>query len=517
MRKTLVLLVFISIVSSGQAEESIFRVGFIGRPLSLDPALIDTTVEFNIAIQMFEGLTAFTPGDLSPQPGIAERWNISEDGLTYTFHLRKNARWSDGTPITASTFKYSWLRTLNQETNAVYAYLLYYIKNAKAYHEGKVEADEVGITAKNPHTLEITLEAPTSFFLNLTMLPIYLPIPEHIYKKRGDQWATVNYIVVNGPFLVTEWFEEKYLLFEKNPNYWDRDKVGVDNIVINFFIDSQLVLERYRNGKLDWISGFISTETQDVINNPDTTRFPILATYYYSINVTRPALSDSGVRKALYLSINRSKICRNALTGGELPAFGFIPPRIPGYPHYLGEREDPEKARQLLREAGYPDGRGFPKLKILFNDYFEHELIAEEIRKMWKKEINIDIVLDKQDRKIFREKMLNLDYDIARSSWVGDYVEPSSFLDLFEYRTSGNNRTGWSHPAYTKLLHKAKEEKNLQRRFTLYSEAETILIDETPIIPIYHGVSIYMLKPYVKGIYPNPMDLHPLKKIKIMK
>jgi oligopeptide transport system substrate-binding protein len=505
------------IAASAHAAESTFRAGFIGQPLSLDPTLIDTTVEFNLAIQMFEGLTTFNPEDLTPQPGIAASWDVSADGRTYTFHLRNHVSWSDGAPITAATFKYSWLRALQPETDAVYAYLLYYIKNAQAYHEGRAPADAVGLQALDPATFVVTLETPTPFFLQLTTLPIYAPAPEHVISRYGPQWAMVDTMVVNGPYRATAWQEHAYLRLERNPAYWDATAQGPASIMVYFFLDSDAAFQKYQQGELDWLSGLMSSKIKEVINSPEAVRFPILATYYYSLNVTHPGLADLRVRKALSLALNRSSICRDLLTGGELPAFGFIPPRIPEYPYYQGERENPALARRLLSEAGYPDGKGFPTLSILFNNYLEHELIATAAQRMWKKELNIEVRLDEQERKVYRDKMLNLDYDIARSFWVGDYAEPSTFLDLFEYRTSGNNRIGWSHPAYTKFLQTAKQEPNRQQRYDFYHEAEQILIDEAPIIPIYHSISIYLLKPYIKGIYPNLMDLHPFKDVTLKK
>lgn len=493
------------------SSENILKVGYISNPLTIDPMLVTTSGEFDLTIQLFEGLTTFDPKDLSVKPGIAKEWESSIDRRKFTFYLRKNTKWSDGTLINAYTIEYSLFRVLNSENNAPYAYLLFYIKNAKKYYEGKIKRNEVGIKVLDDFTIEIELENPTSFFLGLTMLPVFMPAPKHIIEKYGNNWIDIKNIVCNGPFKIVEGNLKKMLNIMKNDYYWDKKKVKIEQMNLFFFNSDEEACEKYLLEELNFVNPLTSSKNPEIINNPEAIRSPILAIYFYRLNVKRPVLADVRVRRALYLSINRNYLCRKVLQGGEIPAWGFVPVRMPGYNNYHGEREDPGKARELLKEAGYPNGKGFPKLKILFNNLNEHKIIAVEIQKMWKEELNIDVLLEEVEFEEYRNRVFNFDYDIARSSWVGDYIDPSTFLDIFEAEYGKNNRTGWYNSDYAKLIQDARKEVDLNKRNEIYYEAEKILINNAPIIPIKNGISIYLLNRNIKGIYPNAMDIHPLK------
>jgi oligopeptide transport system substrate-binding protein len=252
-----------------------------------------------------------------------------------------------------------------------------------------------------------------------------------------------------------------------------------------------------------------------VLDHPDILRFPILGTYHYIVNTTRPALNNLRIRKALYLAVQRGNICRTVLESGYLPAFGFVPPRIPGYTENHGNRENPELARQLLEETGYPDGQGIPELSLLCLDYEENRMIAEAIQATWQKELNIQVRVEPHASQTFWQRVADRDFDLLAFLWVGDYVDPSTFLDMFQSASHDNNLTGWERHEYHALIQQAEAEIQPEKRLQLYARAEQILLEEVPVLPLFHAVSAHLLKPYVHGIYPNLMNLHPLKKVKI--
>lgn len=516
----IILLRFLTFPAFVSGDTMEFRAGFvgIGVPLTLDPAFIATTVEFNTALQLFEGLTTFDPKTNETLPGVAERWSVSDNGLVYTFFLRPEAAWSDGVPITAETFRFAWMRVLNPETDAAYAPLLELLANSKAYREGQVHADAVGIRAIGSHTLQVELARPTPFFLNLTALPMYMPVPKHLVEQYGDKWYSREHFTGNGPFLLKKGLGKRNtpdrMVLEKNPHYWGADIMSLQRVTIEFFPqDSRNAMAAYEANALDWLYGFFVSNLETLREHDDMKRFPLLSTYFYRLNVKHPILQDVRVRKALYLALERNYLCREVLIRGELPAFGFVPPRIRGYKNYPGERENHDKARQLLEDAGYPNGEGFPALRIMITDSMNHELIAREVQRMWKEILNINIELEKEKYRVYRKRMYAIDYDITRSSWVGDYIDPSTFLDIFDAPDNPNNRTGWSSPEYSRLLSHARLTTDTKQRFASYARAEEILMNEMPIIPLFHSISHHLIKPYVEGLHPHLMDLHPLKNV----
>jgi len=509
----LIALTMIHFAARAEQLPNVLRIGQITGISNLDPCTVTSTFEFNVLMQLYEGLMVLNPKDLTPQPGLAEKWSLSPDGLTYLFHLRKDARWSDGEPVTAADFLYSWLRVLEKGCDSSYVYLLFYIKNAKAYHEGKKTAQELGICVKDPYTLEIILENPTAYFLGLTALPVFSPLPEHFFKKYGNKWSQLKNIVSNGPFIIKE-FNKKLLVLNKNNHYWDKANISLEQVLFFFNINDSERMDWFRQGKLDWVPGVFTGDFQNSPDSGNFYRFPLMATYYYRLNTKRPVLSDKRVREALNLSINRSDICRKIMKEGSLPAYSFVPPRIAGYNNYPGKREDASRARMLLKEAGFLGGKNFPVFSILFNSYTEHQLIAEAVRDMWKKELNITVKLEEVTAPVYWKRLFDMDFDLARSSWVGDYFDPNSFLELYEFET-GNNCTGWTDPRFTKLINQGKQEQDPKIRHQFYYQAEKMLMEQVPIIPIYTPISYFGLKPYVKGIYPNMMDIYPLKKVKI--
>ncbi|MCX7882993.1 MAG: peptide ABC transporter substrate-binding protein [Brevinematales bacterium] len=492
-----------------KAQTNVLRYNNGTEPQTIDPAIMTGHPEFTIAVQIFEGLTAYDPKTLNPVPAMAESWTVSADGLVWTFTLRSNVVWSDGTPITAKTFKDSWLRALAPETAAEYAYQLYVIKNGEAYNAGKAKATDVGIKVIDDRTLQVTLENPTPYFLQLTAFPTYMPVPLHVIQKAGDKWILPENLVVNGPFKIKEWIPNQKIVFVKNETYWDKEKVKLDQIEFYAIEDNNTALEKYLNNELDWLPTVPTDRVGEMLKHPDTKVAPQLAVYFYRFNTTDPTLKDPRVRRALYLSIDRKYIIDNILKAGQQPAYNFVP-SLAGYTPYVGEKENVEKAKKLLAEAGYPDGKGFPKLTILYNTSEGHKKIAEAIQQMWKKNLGIDVALENQEWKVYLDRVGKLQYQIARAGWIGDYPDPNTFLDMF-VTGGGNNQTGYSNPQYDELIKQAAREKDPKKRMAIFRQVEEILMRDLPVMPIYFYVNILMWKPYVKGIYMNALDLHPLK------
>jgi oligopeptide transport system substrate-binding protein len=515
----LVLVVFL-FFSCGKAKNEGMTLRFNNgtEPQTLDPAIMTGVPEFKLAMQIFEGLTAYNPTNLSPIPGVAQKWEVSSGGLVYTFHLRTNAAWSDGVSIDAETFRYSWLRALSPETASEYAYQLWYIKNAQNYTKKLVKAEEVGIKAIDKTTLQVTLENPTPYFISLLSFQTYLPVPRHVIEKAGsDKWILPQNIVGNGPFVLKEWFPKDHIKLVKSLTYWDREKVKLDTVYFYAYEDASSALEMFLNNELDWIDTIPSERMDQMKQKPEFHKAPFLGTYFYRIHINaNKALSDVRVRKALSLSINRDYICKYIGKAGQIPNYGFVPESMPNYKGYAGDKENPAKARKFLAQAGYPEGKGFPSITILYNTMEDHKKIAEAIQQMWKKELNIDVALENQEWKVYLQRVQSLDYDLSRAGWIGDYVDPNTFLDMF-VTDGGNNQTGWSNKKYDELIQKAKREKNPSQRMKIFYEAEKILVEESPIIPIYTYVRVHAIKGTVKGVYDNILDLHPLKEVSVEK
>lgn len=489
-----------------------------GEPETLDPHIITGQPEYRLAEALFEGLCAHDPQTAKVIPGVAERWEISKDAKTYRFYLRKNAKWSNGDPLNARDFLYSWKRVLEPATAADYAYQLYYVKNAKNYNEGKLtDFNQVGLRAPDDFTLEVELDYPTPFFLDLTANAALYPVHRATVEKFGDDWIKPERFVSNGPFTLKEWRLNDHLDMVKNPHYWDIAHVHLNRIRVIPVRQALTAFSIYEMGGADLIldKGLIPIYLLDELRGRrDYHAATFLGTFFYRFNVTRKPLNDPRVRKALALTIDKKLLVEKITKAGERPATAFVPPGTGGYEPPPGLEYDPEKARRLLAEAGYPGGKNFPTLSILFNTAEVNSAIAVEIQQMWRKQLGIHCLLENQDWKVYLNSQSRLDYDISRSSWVGDYNDPTTFLDMF-MSDNGNNRTGWSNPIYDELITDANRTTDSRKRFKLFRDAETLLLTEgVPVIPIYYYVGINFYDPDKwGGIYPNVLDVHPFKDI----
>ena len=507
-------------VASGNREQILYRgIGY--EVTDLDPQLATGIAEQSIDSALFEGLVTEDPQDLHPVPGVAESWEESPDGVHYTFHLRADARWSDGTPVTARDFVDSWRRILIPKFAADNANLLYVLQGAEAFNRG-VNGDfgQVGVAAVDPRTLRVTLEHPTPYFLNLLTHMAWLPVPLTTIAKEGspyepgNRWTQPGHIVGNGAFVLQTWRPDREISVVKSPTYWDRAHVRLNGVYF-YPLDSVDAEERaFRAGQLHLTDALPAGRVDDYRRTaPQLLRIdPYLATYFYRINVERPGLNDPRVRRALALAIDRRGIVERILRGGQTPASAFTPPGMAGYVPPPGLRTDFAAARDLLALAGYPGGNGLPAFTLLYNNSENHRVIAEAVQETWRRELGVEVQLLNQEAKAMIAARGTGDYQIVRSSWVADYADPSSFLDV--WRTgSGNNYTGWSSADYDSLLFTAARTPDAASRNALWQKAESLMLAAAPIIPIYYYTHVFLLQPSVHGWYPNPLDHHPYKAV----
>jgi len=588
---------------------------------TVDPALVTGQPEGRIVTALFEGLCAWHPKTLEPIPGVAEWWEQSEDKLTYTFHLRDDALWSDGTPVVAADFVWSYRRFLHPQTASEYAYQLWYVVGAEQYTGAEVEVGDpveveltdeppadrpfasgtilrgklvaiqpgsdtagtgnastsegdspifaarksgqspsyssadtkpvymveingrrrrfqqgaqapgtedyrwllpdfnhVGIHAPDSRTVVFRLKHPVPYFTQLLgFYPLYPVNPKCVQTYGYPAWTKPENIVTNGPFVLKFRRIRDRIRLAKNPFYWDRDNVKL-NVVDALAVESNPTnLNLYLTGQVDWIPAVPTEVVPDLLRRKekDFVPDPYLSTYYYLINVSHPPLDDVRVRRALAMAIDKQEIVEKITRAGQKPTRSIVPPHISNYVDYRPpecEPYDVARARRLLAEAGYAGGRGFPRIEILYNTMESHQAIAELIQSQWKRNLGIDVSLANQEWQSYLNSRRQGKYDVARAGWIGDYVDPNTFLELF-VSDNPNNQTRWENTEYDKLVLSAQQEPDEKKRMRMFERAERILMDEMPIIPLYSYVDQNMVRPYVKGWYRNIQDNHPLKDV----
>jgi oligopeptide transport system substrate-binding protein len=505
------------------AAPQVLVLGNGAEPKGLDPHLVTGVAEHAILSALLEGLAAENPRDLTPVPGAAESWDVSPSGLTYTFRLRGDGRWSNGDPVRASDFVYSFRRMLSPALAAEYAYMLYPLNGAKAFNSGELaDFAEVGAAAPDERTLVLTLEHPTPYFLQLlshtSWLPVHPPTIEKFGRidQRNTPWTRPENWVGNGPFALDRWEINRQLSVRRNPHYWDAGRVRLDGI--RFLpIDSADTEERaFREGKVH-ITQSVPLHRIGAYRreHPEQIRFdPYLGTYFYRFNTRAKPLQDARVRRALALGLERRQLTEHILKGGQEPAFCYTPPNTGGYTSPARFEYGLEEARRLLAEAGFPQGKGFPPLELLYNTSEQHRTLAEAVQQMWKTGLGVDVQLVNQEWKVYLDTVRRGDYQIARGSWIGDYNDPNTFLDMW-VTDGGNNRTGWSNPEYDRLIDQAARETDPARRFGLFGQAEGMLLEEMPIAPVYFYVRTMLIQPSVRGWFPTLLDHHPYKYVSL--
>ena len=500
-------------VESGNREGTL-HWGNGTEPQSLDPHIATGVPEHHIISSLMEGLVHKDGETLEPRPGVAKSWDISADGRVYTFYLRQDARWSNGDLHNAHDYVWSWWRALQPALGNLYAYMYFPIANAKAYYDGEIsDFSQVGVKALDDYVLQVTLTEPIPYFLQLldhySTYPVHRATVEKFGKadQRGTRWTFEGNIVGNGAFQLKEWKINRRITVERNPHYWNAENVRLNQVV--FYPTENVTTEErmFRAGQLHY-SGIPSDKIQaySQSNDPSLRIQPYLGVYFYRLNVDKPQLNDKRVRRALGMTINRDQLVSQITKGGQIPAYAITPPGTMGYYPESDLAFDPEAARKLLAEAGYPNGEGFPTTEILYNTSEGHRKIAVALQQMWKKHLNIDVVLLNQEWKVYLDTVSNHHYEIARAGWIGDYVDPNNFLDMF-LCNGGNNRTHWCNPEYDQIiLQQVPKAKTHQQRLDLFKQAENILLDEMPVIPIYIYTSNNLVHPTVKNFGRNILN-----------
>jgi oligopeptide transport system substrate-binding protein len=617
-------------------------------PKTLDPGRATGEPEGRIVEALFEGLTSRDPATLAPAPGVAESWQMSPDGRRIEFELRAEARWSDGTPVTAHDFAFSWRRLLTPAHGAEYAYLLYGVRHAEALHLSRARAArlagstlaafdalaatqpgafppaawraflaaedliaslaqagdaalraaaaretgpapgehaafragllaaaarhtalaaeaearfgvDAGAFAAGERRFVVELVAPVPFFLELTAFYPTFPVPRALVEARPDDWFLPGHIVGNGAFVLAAWRVGDRIRLAKSATWWGRDGVALESIDALPVENAITALNLYLSGAIDWLPRTPGDLGEKLRERPDHYGGPALSVYYYRVNAMRPPLDDPRVRMALALAIDRETLVRDVLRMGQLPAQHLVPPGVPGYerpPSALGF--DPERARRLLAEAGFPGGRGLREIGILFNTLEDHRKIAEWVADQLARHLGVRATAYNQEWQSYLATVQAGDYDLARAGWIGDYVDPNTFLDLW-VTNGGNNQTGWGDPLYDRLIRAAADVETFARapvldgireparlrarldawgrapagarhaaaaaalRLELLREAEAILVQRAvPVIPLYFYTTSGLVSPRVRGFHavladgrPNLQDLHPLRGLSI--
>jgi oligopeptide transport system substrate-binding protein len=502
------------------ARDGILLLGNGAEPKTLDPQLATGVTENKIISSLIEGLVTYhLTDDNQPEPGVARSWEHNEDASVWTFQLREDARWSNGDPVVAGDFVFAYARMLDPAFPGEYGQMLYILRNAEAFNAGDIsDFDEVGVTAVDDHTLRFELVGPTPFFIGMlkhySFYPVHPPtILAHggIYDMSGS-WTQPGSFVGNGAFMLKEWRPNQFIRVVRNPQYWDADAVRLNEIYFYAVEDINTEQRMFNSGRLHITS---TVPTNDIPSlretRPDILRIdPYLGTYFFRLNVTRPPLDNPLVRRALNLAIDRQLIVDKVTLGDQQPAVAYVPPGFEGYSNPLTVGYDPERARELLAQAGFPNGEGFPVKRLLFNTSESHRKVAEAVVAMWNETLNINLQLENKEWKVYLDAQSHLNYDISRSGWIGDYMDPITFLEMFT-TGNGNNDTGWGNPAYDRLIADAFRSTTSRQHLASLQAAEAILLEELPIVPLYWYTRIYLKDPRLQGWYPKLLDNRPYK------
>ena len=494
-------------------REGVLHLSVGSEPSDLDPQIVTGLGEAKIIQSLFEPLVSFEPGTLAPRPALAERWVVSSDGLTYTFHLRA-AQWSNGDPITAQDCIDSWRRALTPTLAADYAYLFYVLRGAEDFHKGRTtDFATVGLAAPDARTLVVTLANPAPYFLQILLNSPWRPI--HVRSiaalgdayRRGSAWTRPGKLVSSGPFVLKEWVPQQHVIVAKSPTYWDRAAVRLN--AIHFYPTDSIDAEEraYRAGQLHatWALPLAKVLPLQREKSPALRLDPILETYFFRLNVRRAPFTDVRIRRALALAVDRDTITAKILPGGRLPAASFVPPLLKGYTPPTRTAYDLAAARKLLADAGHPGGAGLPPIEILYNNSEILRLVAEAIQNMWRRDLGLDVRLVNQEYKVVFANRRAGDYQVLLGSWTADYLDATTFLDMWR-SDSGNNHTGWKDPAYDALADRANTIADASARAAVLAQAESLVLEAAPIIPIYYNTHVYLLHPAVKGWAPTPTD-----------
>jgi len=505
------------------AELQTLRVGNGVEPQTLDPHRAEGVPAANILRDLYEGLTIESP-DGEIIPGVATRWETSEDGRTYTFYLREDARWSNGDPVTAADFVFGFQRSVDPETLSNYSSILEPVLNAAEIIEGVKPPEALGVKALNDFTLEISLIEPTPYLPGLLNHSTTYPVHRASVQKHGSQFARPGKLIGNGAYVLDEWAAQSHIKLIRNQYYWDDAKTIIDTVYFYPIENQDTELKRYRADELD-ITGDIPYPQLPWIRENLAAQLaisPYLGSYYFGFNVTRPPFeNNANLRRALSLAIDREIIAEKVAGAGEIPAFGWVPP-IQGYQQAVPEWADwsqsqrDAEALRLYREAGYSKDKPLT-IEVLYNTSANHKRISVAIASMWKQKLGIQAKLLNQEWKVFLQTRRRMETtEVYRAGWIGDYNDAYSFAQLM-HSANEMNHAGYVSTEYDALVDQAASEQDMVKRGELLTAAEQVLLEDMPIIPVYFYVSKHLVKPWVQGRQPNIMDHHYTKNLYILK
>lgn len=499
---------------SGKDIKQEITLNALSEPPAIDPAMATDTTSGWVLDHIFEGLyTKDQKGN--PVLGAAKEEAVSEDGKTYTFTLRDDAKWSDGTPVTAQDFEYAWKRVLNPDTGSQFAFYLYYIKGAEEYNKGTGTVENVGVTAKDDKTLVVELEAPLGYFKELLTMWTFYPVKKELVEGNKNWAAEAEGYVSNGPFKMTEWQHDSQVVVEKNENYHNSKEVNLTKVTWKMVADATTYYQMYKTNELDLIQTLPSDVVEQEQSNKEFKNVPYFGTYMYMFNVEKEPFTNAKVRRAFAMALDREGLTKNITKAGEAPAYAFVPPGVDtskgDFRKAGGEyfEENAEEAKKLLEEGMAEEGwTTLPEVTLLYNTAENHKKIAEAVQEMIKKNLGVTIKLANQEWKTYLDTTAQKNYQMARMGWIGVLLDPAVILDYY-LGESPNNRTGWKSEEYDDLIAQAKVEQDPDKHFQLLHDAEKVLMEELPFVPVYHYTNTYLTSPKFKDVvypfnrYPN--------------
>ncbi|RUS53785.1 ABC transporter substrate-binding protein [Kurthia sp. 3B1D] len=513
--------------SSGgdKSADKTLNLSITSEPPSLNPQKATDSTSGAIVKNVFEGLTR-VDSDGKVQNAAAEDVKVSDDKLTYTFTLR-DAKWTNGDPVVAGDFAYAWKWALDAKNASEYASILYPIKGAQAYNEGKGKVEDLGIKVVDDKTLEVTLENPTPYFLELTAFYTYMPVNEKVVSENDNWFAEAgDTYVTNGPFTLDEWKHNDSITMKKNEDYWDKDNVALSTVNVKMIESEATANREFDSGNLDYLGAPYNVVSLDKMNTYKDKGIlksePYAAVYEYKLNTKEGPTKNVNIRKALAMSIDREGLIKNVLKGGQTPALADVPVAIEGYENdnNLFEGNNTDEAKKYLekglKELGLKDASDL-KIGISINTSEAHAAVAQFIQEGWKKNLGIETTIDNAEWQVFLDKVSALDYQVARMGWIADYNDAYTFLERYDTAKNGNNDTGWENKEYKELMAKAMKETDEAKRTEFLKDGQKILMDEMPVIPIYFYSNEYVAQDYVKNMGPDKLGNVNLKDVDIEK
>lgn len=490
-----------------------FNMRLQSEPPTLDWTMATDNVSITLLHNLMEGLATYDQ-KLQPKAALAKSWKVSKDGMTYTYTLRDGLTWSDGVPLTAQHFADSWERLLNPKTASEYAYFLFDVVGAQSYNEGKEkDATKLGFKAVDEKTFVVTLNKKAAYFPTIPTFTVTYPIRKDLIEKNGNKWTDPGKLVTMGPFVLSEWKHDSKVVLTPNAKYWG-GKPKLEKINAYIVNEDTTAINMFESGSLHYVSRLPALEIERLKASPAYRNAPFLRGYYYGFNINKAPFNDVRVRRAFAHAVDRSQIT-SLLKGGQIPSTSWVPKGMPGYEPKIGLDFDLKKAKALLAEAGYPDGKGFPAVTFMFDTRDDNKMIAERLQAMWKKNLGVDLRAQNEDWKVYLNRLKSDVPPMFRLGWGADYPDPDNFLNLFT-SYSGNNYTQWKSKEFDKMIEQAASETAMPKRLALYKKAQVLLTEkDAVIIPLFIDALNVLVSPTVKGLELNAMDHLELKDVSI--